>query len=97
MLKLQSVFAKDINEHTYEAYFEALKDWKIEYIEQAGLNFIKTETFFPLPKNFKEILVSDAWNAESWKAMREPAPAQLTIVELLKIAEAPTKEGLENE
>lgn len=93
LLKLQSVFPKDINEHTYEAYFEALKDWKIEYVEEAGLNFIKTETFFPLPKNFKEVLVSDAWNDESWKTMREPAPAQLTVAELLKIAEGPPNKG----
>lgn len=56
MLKLQSVFPKDINEHTYDAYFEALKNWKIEAIEKTALSFLKTETFFPLPSAFNDRL-----------------------------------------
>ena len=54
MLRLQAVFARDLNKHTYDAYFEALKEWKIEYIEKAALHFINTSTFFPLPKDFRE-------------------------------------------
>lgn len=56
MLKLSSVFPKDINEHTYDAYFIALEKWKIEAIEKAALYFLKTETFFPLPTTFNDRL-----------------------------------------
>ena len=52
LLRLQSVFTKDINEHTYDAYFEALKGWKIEAIEKVALYLVQTETFFPLPAVF---------------------------------------------
>lgn len=52
LIKLQSVFPKDINEFTYDAYFVALENWKIEAVERAALYLIKSETFFPLPEVF---------------------------------------------
>ena len=52
MLKLQSVFPKDLNEHTYDAYFMALENWKIDAIEKVALYLVRTETFFPLPAVF---------------------------------------------
>ena len=85
-LRLQSVFPKDINEHTYDAYFEALKNWKIEYVEQAGQNLIKLGTFFPLPKDFGAQLQGIAWNDDIREKAREPVPRALTAKELLKIA-----------
>lgn len=93
MLKLSSVFPKEINEHTYDAYFEALKDWKIEYIEKAALYFIGTSTFFPLPKDFKAWLSDYGLSERVFVSMREPTPTQLTTAELLKIAESHKKEN----
>lgn len=74
LLKLQSVFPRDLNEHTYGAYFEALKDWKIQYIERAAREFVRSATFFPLPKDFKLLLVEYAWTDELWKDMHEAVP-----------------------
>ena len=72
MLKLQSVFPKDLNEHTYDAYFMALKIWRIEKIEKAGLRFIGTETFFPLPKDFNDFLRNDNYSEEAFERATEP-------------------------
>ena len=87
MLKLQSVFSRDLNEHTYDAYFEALKDWKIEYIEKAALHFIGTSTFFPLPKDFKSWLSDYGWNTAVFMSMREVENSTPTVKELLDEAD----------
>ena len=82
MLKLQSVFTREINEHTYDAYFEALKAWKIEYIEKAALHFINTSTFFPLPKDFRAWLSDYGWNPVVFMGMREVENSTPTVKEL---------------
>lgn len=87
MLRLQAVFPKDINEHTYDAYYEALKDWKIEYIERAGLDFMKSATFFPLPKDFLAVFTEYAWNDDLFDSMREAEVPTPTVKELLEQAE----------
>ena len=88
MLKLQSVFTREINEHTYDAYFEALKDWKIEYIEKAALHFINTSTFFPLPKDFRAWLSDYGWNPVVFIGMREVENSTPTVEQILDQAEA---------
>lgn len=93
LLKLQSVFPKDINEHTYGAYFEALKDWKIQYIERAGKEFVRSATFFPLPKDFRGRLTDYAWNDNLLIAMREAVEPTPTVKELLEQAEGPKKDS----
>ena len=95
MLKLQSVFPKEINEHTYDAYFGALKKWKIEYIESAALRFIGKSTFFPLPKDFNEYLWNEVGASEMFLTqMQEPTnPLPRGIEDILEqIGEAPKKE-----
>ena len=87
MLKLQSVFTRDLNEHTYDAYFEALRDWKIEYIEKAALHFINTSTFFPLPKDFRAWLSDYGWNPVVFIGMREVENSTPTVKELLDEAD----------
>lgn len=86
MLRLQAVFPKDINEHTYDAYFIALQDYRIEYIEGAALYFMKYNRFFPAPLDFREHLGEKAWNDDIWKEMRETKEPGLTVKELLEIA-----------
>ncbi len=92
LLRLQSVFPKEFNKHTYDAYFESLKDWKIEYVEKAGLDFMKSATFFPLPKDFLAVFTEYAWNDDLFESMREAVEPTPTVEELLKQAEGHTKE-----
>jgi hypothetical protein len=86
MLRLQAVFPKDINEHTYDGYFIALKDYRIEYIEEAATHFMKYSRFFPMPLDFREHLGEKAWNDDIWKDMREAEEPTPTIEELLEEA-----------
>lgn len=75
MLKLQAVFPKDINENTYEAYYESLKDWKIKYIEQGGVWFTRNARFFPLPIDFQTYLFEQTGGFESISStMKEETP-----------------------
>lgn len=66
------MFPKDINEHTYEAYFETLSPFKIEYVEEAARHFLREAIFFPLPVDFKNRLHAIAWNDAVWAQVREP-------------------------
>jgi len=71
LLRLQAVFPKEINELTYEAYFEALAIYKIEYVEKIGIAMIRSESRFPLPTDFLDALKAYAWTDRIYRDMRE--------------------------
>ena len=58
LVKLQSMFPKHLDEHSYQGYYESLDDYKIEHIESAGRKFMKSMEKFPLPVHFREELSS---------------------------------------
>lgn len=54
---------KEINEKTYEVYFEALKDFSIEDIEHGGNTLIKSwdkPGMIPTPAQFRDAITGDA-------------------------------------
>lgn len=95
LLKLQAVFPKDINEHTYGAYYEALKDWKMEYVEKAGMWLMRNARFFPLPVDFLSRLFDETGGLESiTSTMKENIPQ---ITEDSRVTDITSKIGRSKE
>lgn len=84
LLKLQSVFPKDINEVTYEAYGEALVGYKIDYIEKVAAAMVKEDEWFPLPKHFIDRLEMYSFD-------------RTQVLEVNLLGEAPKKEAVVTE
>ena len=55
MLKLADVYEKSMSEVVLEAYFEALEDYELEFIEPAIQYLIRTAKWFPKPVEIREV------------------------------------------
>lgn len=86
LLRLQAIFPRDINELTYEAYYESLATYKIDYIEKVVQGILRSGDRFPLPAEIIKDLNAYAWNETIANDMREQ--------NLISSGEAPKKEGL---
>ena len=85
MVMLTEVFGGELTPGKSDAYFRALTDYEIEYVDMAVHEYIKVGDFFPKPSHLRELAALYRGEARKREGARRP---ELTSGEPLTKEEA---------
>lgn len=82
MAILATTFGKENTELRIEVYFESLKDFSIDEIEQAVYLAVKTLKFFPKPAELRELIEGDPDSRAliAWKTAIDNRDVRRTVI-----------------